>query len=85
MSQKQEILKDEAYAEFMEADGFKEIIKNISTYTLDEFKTACDLAFAKEMKMRKTFSKEQKEVKTIAFALNNNETKNSFLDSLLRK
>lgn len=55
-AQKSEIISDEAYAEFVETDEFKEIAKNIDTYSVDELKTACELAFAKCVKRNGKFS-----------------------------
>lgn len=62
-SQKAEIIADEAYAEFADTDEFKEITANIDNYSIDELKTACDLAFAKCVKKNGNFSLKTKEEK----------------------
>ena len=63
-AQKSEIISDEAYVEFAETDEFKEIAKNIENYSVDELKTACELAFAKCVKKNGTFSLKVKEEET---------------------
>lgn len=61
---KDEILSDKAYEEFADSDEFKEIIKNVDSYTVEELSTKCELAFAKLVKTKGTFSfTEKKETK----------------------
>lgn len=54
--QKNEILADEAYAEFAETNEFKSIRKSIDSLTVEELKTKCELAFAKLVKEKGNFS-----------------------------
>lgn len=61
-AQKDAVLSDEAYAEFSETDEFKAIVENVDNYSVDELKTACDLAFAKLVKANRNFSLKTSEV-----------------------
>ena len=89
-AQREAVFNDEAYAEFVETESFKKIKENINTYSVDELRTACDLAFAKEVKNKGTFAlnhenKEEKKKAPSFFAFAKQETDSSFLDSLLKK
>lgn len=89
-AQREAVFNDEAYAEFVETESFKKIKENINTYSVDELRTACDLAFAKEVKNKGTFAlnhenKEEKKKSPSFFAFAKQETDSSFLDSLLKK
>ena len=87
-AQREEVFNDDAYAEFVETNSFKEIKENISTYSVEELRTACDLAFAKEVKNKGMFSmneKKDEKKKPSFFAFAKQETDTSFLDSLLKK
>ena len=89
-AQREAVFNDEAYDEFVETESFKKIKENINTYSVDELRTACDLAFAKEVKNKGTFAlnheKQDEKKKTPSFfAFARQETDSSFLDSLLKK
>ena len=88
-AQREAVFNDEAYAEFVGTESFKKIKENINTYSVDELRTACDLAFAKEVKNKGTFalnSDKKDEKKAPAFfAFAKQEKDSSFLDSLLKK
>ena len=86
-AQKEEVLADANYAEFAETESFKKIRENIEKYSLDELKTAAELAFAKEVKAKGTFAlhEEEKPKAPTMFAFGKIETKSSFLDGLLGK
>lgn len=89
-AQREAVFNDEAYADFVETDSFKKIKENINTYSIDELRTACDLAFAKEVKNKGTFAlnhenKDEKKKTPSFFAFARQETDSSFLDSLLKK
>ena len=89
-AQREAVFNDEAYADFVETDSFKNIKENINTYSVDELRTACDLAFAKEVKNKGTFAlnhenKHEKKKTPSFFAFARQETDFSFLDSLLKK
>lgn len=89
-AQREAVFNDEAYADFVETESFKNIKENINTYSVDELRTACDLAFAKEVKNKGTFAlnhdnKEEKKKAPSFFAFAKQETDSNFLDSLLKK
>ena len=89
-SQREAVFNDEAYAEFVDTAEFKEIKEKINTYSVDELRTACDLAFAKAVKSRGTFvlnknTEKKDEKKSNFFAFARQEQNTSFLDSLLKK
>ena len=89
-AQREAVFNDEAYADFVETDSFKKIKENINTYSIDELRTACDLAFAKEVKNKGTFAlnhenKDEKKKTPSFFAFSRQEVDSSFLDSLLKK
>lgn len=89
-AQREAVFNDEAYADFVETESFKKIKENINTYSVDELRTACDLAFAKEVKNKGTFAfnaekKDEKKKSPSFFAFAKQETDSSFLDSLLNK
>lgn len=89
-AQREAVFNDEAYADFVETDSFKKIKENINTYSVDELRTACDLAFAKEVKNKGTFAlntekKDEKKKTPSFFAFSRQEVDSSFLDSLLKK
>ena len=89
-AQREAVFNDEAYADFVETESFKKIKENINTYSVDELRTACDLAFAKEVKNKGTFAfsaekKDEKKKSPTFFAFAKQETDSSFLDSLLKK
>ena len=89
-AQREAVFNDEAYADFVETESFKKIKENINTYSVDELRTACDLAFAKEVKNKGTFAfsaekKDEKKKSPSFFAFAKQETDSSFLDSLLKK
>ena len=59
-TQRETIINDEAYAEFINEEVFVEIKEKLSTYSLDELRQACDLALATCYKNnRKQFSLEE--------------------------
>ena len=86
-AQREAVFNDEVYSEFVETDSFKKIKENINTYSVEDLRTACDLAFAKEVKNKGTFAfngekkDEKKAPSFFAFAAQEKDT--SFLDSLL--
>lgn len=86
-AEREAILADESYAGYLETESFKTLKENIDTYSVEDLKTACELAFAKEVRKNvSTFSakEETKPVNTFfAFAKTNHES--SFLDGLLKK
>lgn len=88
-ARREEVFNDNAYSEFIETESFKEIKENINTYSVDELRTACDLAFAKEVKNKGTFAlkteKKEEKPKANFFAFSRQERENSFLDGLLKK
>ena len=89
-AQREAVFNDEAYVDFIETESFKKIKENINTYSVDELRTACDLAFAKEVKNKGTFAlnhenKDEKKKTPSFFAFAKQETDFSFLDSLLKK
>lgn len=55
LSQKEAVFADVAYADYIETEEFAALKKNQDSYSVEELKTACDLAFAKLVKA-KTFS-----------------------------
>lgn len=77
---KEEILSDEAYAEFIETEEFKSIREKFDEYSVDEIKTVCELAFAKLVKAKGNFSyaenKEKKEKKVNKIGINSSFEKN---------
>lgn len=84
---KENILSDEAYAEFIESDEFKSIKNKVNEYSVDELRTACDLAFAKLVKSKGNFSynKDEKKNKNfnkvgIAMSFEDNENKDPYGD-----
>lgn len=88
-AEKEAVFADEAYADFIETEGFKTIRENMDTYSVDELKNACELQFAKEVRAKKSFSlekpEESKKSKYVSFAsvLNKNEDGgNAFLNGL---
>ena len=89
-AQREAVFNDEAYVDFVETESFKKIKENINTYSVDELRTACDLAFAKEVKNKGTFAlthenRDEKKKTPSFFAFARQETDSSFLDSLLKK
>lgn len=89
-SQREAVFNDEAYTEFVDTAEFKEIKENINTYSVDELRTACDLAFAKVVKSKGAFAlnkntEKKDEKKPNFFVFARQEQNNSFLDSLLKK
>ena len=88
-AQREAVFNDEAYAEFVGTESFKKIKENINTYSVDELRTACDLAFAKEVKNKGTFAlnsdKKDEKKAPVFFAFAKQEKDSSFLDSLLKK
>ena len=77
---KEEILSDEAYAEFIETEEFKSIREKFNEYSVDEIKTVCELAFAKLVKAKGNFSyaenKKKKENKVNKIGINSSFEKN---------
>lgn len=77
---KEEILSDEAYAEFIETEEFKAIREKFDEYSIDEIKTACELAFAKLVKAKGNFSyaenKDKKDKKVNKIGINSSFEKN---------
>ena len=63
-AQKNEVLADPSYANYLESDEFVELIKNKDDYTLDEFREKAELAFAKCVKLNGQFSLHVDEVST---------------------
>lgn len=47
LSAKKSILGNEMYSAYIDSDEFKQLNEKIDEYTIDEFSTACELAFAK--------------------------------------
>jgi hypothetical protein len=86
-AQREAVFADENYAEFIETEGFKKIKENISTYSVEDLRTACDLEFAKCVKAKGNFALNHEEEKPKApmFAFGKVEQKSSFLDGLLKK
>lgn len=86
-AQREAVFADENYAEFVETEGFKKIKENISTYSVEELRTACDLEFAKCVKAKGNFAlkNEEEKPKASMFAFGKIEQKSSFLDGLLNK
>lgn len=77
---KEEILSDEAYAEFIETEEFKSIREKFDEYSVDEIKTVCELAFAKLVKAKGNFSyaenKDKKDKKVNKIGINSSFEKN---------
>lgn len=92
-AQRDEILNDEKYAEYQDADRFKELRENKENYSLEDLRTQCELAFAAQFDAGKkpqtqTFAQEleknepKKSPKMFAF-MHVEETTNEFLNGLM--
>lgn len=92
-AQRDEILNDEKYAEYQNADRFKELRENKESYSLEDLRTQCELAFAAQFDagkkpQTKSFSQEpeknepKKSPKMFAF-MHVEETTNEFLNGLM--
>ena len=87
-AQREAVFADEAYAEFIEDAKFVEIKENMHTYSVEELREKCDLAFAKCVKTKGNFALnhvEEKPKATTVFAFGRMEQKSSFLDGLLNQ
>ena len=86
-AKREEVFADEAYAEFIEDARFVEIKENINTYSVEELREKCDLAFAACVKAKGNFAlnHEDKPKAPTMFAYARVEQKSSFLDALLKK
>lgn len=82
-----EVISDASYARFLDEPEFKDITSNISNYSVEELRDACDIAFAKCVKRVDFYSKDEAvkpERKDVAFfAFGKTEHKSDFLDGLL--
>jgi len=67
-AKKEEILKDQTYAEFLEKDAFKELAQDMDKYSVEEFTEKAELAFAKCVRENKNFSL-NKSSKGIVFSI----------------
>lgn len=88
--QRNAIMAEESYADFAEEPEFVEIREKISEYSLEDLRTACDLAFAACVKRIGSFEKhandEEQNVPTKnVFAFGTFDRKSDFLDGLLKK
>lgn len=54
--EKEKILAEEAYQQFIETDEFKSIINEMDNLSVEEFSVKCELAFAKLVKNNGTFA-----------------------------
>jgi hypothetical protein len=92
-AQRDEILNDEKYAEYQDADRFKELRENKENYSLEDLRTQCELAFAAQFDAGKkpqtqTFAQNpeknepKKSPKMFAF-MHVEETTNEFLNGLM--
>lgn len=92
-AQRDEILNDEKYAEYQDVDRFKELRENKESYSLEDLRTQCELAFAAQFDAGKkpqtqTFAHEpeknepKKSPKMFAF-MHVEETTNEFLNGLM--
>ncbi len=90
MSLRNQIISDEAYASFAEEPEFMEINEKISSYSPDELRTACDLAFAKCVKRIGSFERHGQEDSqdsdnSRVFAFGSFDHESDFLKNLLNK
>lgn len=92
-AQKEAVFDDGSYAEYLETESFKALREDIGKYSVEDLKTQCELAFAKEVRKdpknsRKfeAFSKEdpKKATNTKLFAMAGQTHENGFLDGLLK-
>ena len=60
-AQKEEILSDEAYAEFINTENFQNLKNNIDDYSVDKLREKAELTFAKCVKESMKFSSKKKE------------------------
>lgn len=94
-AQRDEILDDAKYAEYQNAEQFKELRENKENYSLEDLRTQCELAFAAqfngavaEQPVKKTYSWEpkkkepKKSPKMFAF-LQREDASNEFLNGLM--
>lgn len=86
-AKREEVFSDEAYADFIEDARFVEIKENINSYSVEELREKCDLAFAACVKAKGNFAlnHEEKPKAPAMFAYARVEQKSSFLDGLLKK
>lgn len=89
-SLRNQIITDEAYVGFTEEPEFIEINEKISSYSPEELRTACDLAFAKCVKRIGSFEKHSKDDdqgldNSKVFAFGAFDHKSDFLKNLLNK
>ena len=89
-SLRSEIISDEAYANFIGEPEFVAINEKLGEYSLEDLRTACDLAFAKCVKRIGSFEKhnqdeEQTPVASPIFAFGAFDHESDFLKNLLNK
>ncbi len=87
--QREEILANADYAEYLGSDAFKEIKKNLDTYSLEDLQTQCELAYAKALHSaptKATFAQEEPKKESVPFfGFARAEHESSFLDGLLKQ
>lgn len=84
-AEKEAILANEKYAEYLNTAEFKAITDNLDEIGLDDLKTRCELAFAAQFNGKKDFAAEKpkdKAPKTMFAFARQTEEKNSFLEGL---
>lgn len=57
MVEKNAILQDEAYEEFISTEEFSELVKDITKYSVEEFRNKCDLTYAQLIKNQRSTNK----------------------------
>lgn len=90
MAMREQIITEDAYACFADEQEFAEIRENISNYSPDDLRTACDLAFAKCVKRNGSFEKNNKDddnspKPSAIFAFGAFDHESDFLQGLLNK
>lgn len=92
IADKMTIFSDEAYADFLETDEFKNLMsrETMKKFTKDELAGKADAAYGKLIRTTKTFAavptepeKKPQEKKPMFYAFSKHEEKSSFLDGLL--
>lgn len=88
-SLRDQVISEEAYADFMAEPEFVEIKEKISEYSVEDLRTACDLAFAKCIKRIGSFERhnneEQNAPSAAQFAFGAFDHESDFLKNLLNK
>ena len=88
---KMTVFEDESYKGMLDTAEFKALMSqdSIEKYSKEELKDKADIAFAKIVKTKKTFtleeSSKEKETKKNTFAFGKRDERSSFLDGLLNK